>query len=238
MARWWYVTDLSLTCHPVPPGANSGSMGRQLRLSLIQAIGWLAALCSASIAAPQGLRFFRSGSSAGVSLLIWQTTLVASLSWMAHGLIAGVVQIGLPNAVLAITCVGVLLQLQRMRSLSIGRVWALPVIWAIAASLADLAFDSIVFAAMVFVPTAIGLVSQWREILRARDIAGVSLAGIGLNLMCQGLWLVYAIPSGEVAVIAVATPVEILILANLLTLMLRRRQAAGDFPEKVALATG
>lgn len=205
-------------------------------MSLTQAIGWLAALCSASIAAPQGLRVFRSGSSAGVSLLIWQTTLFASLSWMAHGVNAGVLLIGLPNAVLAISCAGVLLQLQRMRSLSIGRVWMLPLIWAVAASLADLAFGPIVFAAAVFVPTAVGLLAQWREIAIARDVAGVSLAGIGLNLMCQALWLGYAVPSGEIAVIAVGTPVAILILANLLTLVLRRRRPVYDVSEHLALA--
>lgn len=217
--------------------SDSGSIGRQFFVSLVPAIGWLAALCSASIAAPQGFRFFRSGSSAGVSLLIWQTTLVASLGWTVHGLLAGVAQIAVPNAILAVTCVGVLLQLQRMRSLPAGRVWSLPGIWAIAAALADLAFGSIVFAAMVFVPTAIGLVSQWREIARDQDVEGVSLAGIALNLTCQGLWLVYAVPSREMAVIAVATPVEILILGNLVTLLVRRRRPGRDIDE-LALATG
>ena len=207
-------------------------------MSGIQAVGWLAALCSAGIAAPQGLRFLRSGSSAGVSLLIWQTTLVASLGWTAHGLLAHVVQIALPNAVLALTCVGVLWQLQRMRALPAGRVWSLPVVWAIAAALADLAFGSIVFAVMVFVPTAIGLVSQWREIARAEDVQGVSPAGIALNLVCQGLWLVYAIPSGEIAVIAVATPVEVLILGNLLTLLVRRRRSSSGLSGQLVPAAG
>ncbi|WP_157695379.1 PQ-loop domain-containing transporter [Nakamurella panacisegetis] len=196
-------------------------------MSVIPAIGWMAALCSAVIALPQAIRFVRSRSSAGVSVLIWQTTVVGSLCWTAHGLTEGVVQIFLPNAILGVTAVAVLGQLSRMRGLAAAGVWMLPLVWTAASVTVDLAFGPFWFAAAVFIPTALGLLSQWREILRASDVGGVSVTGLAINLICQSLWLVYAIPSGEVAVISVATPVVLLIVGTLGTLLIRRREQAG-----------
>jgi len=203
---------------------------------VIQAIGWLAALCSATIALPQGIRLLRNGSAAGVSLLIWQTTLVASLAWTSHGLIVGLVQIALPNSILAITCIAVLSQLQKMRSLSVGRVWFLPAVCAVAAGVADFAFGSVAFAAIVLVPTALGLISQWKEIVKATDVLGVSVPGIVLNLACQSLWLVYAIPTGEIAVTVVVVPVMMLTLGSLFTLLGRRRESATAVPKMLTMA--
>ena len=178
------------------------------------------------IAVPQALRLLRVRSSAGVSLLIWQTTVVASVCWTAHGLINGVVQIFLPNAIFAATAVIVVAQLQRMRRLAPVRVWILPSVWTTAAVGVDLAFGPYVFAAAQFIPTAVGLVSQLREILRADDVRGVSMTGLAVNLLSQALWLAYAIPAGEVAVTGVGVPAGLLMVGTMVTLLVRRRQTA------------
>lgn len=55
-------------------------------MSVTDAIGWIAALSSACIALPQGLRIVATRSVAGISAVIWQMTLVGALAWCAHGL--------------------------------------------------------------------------------------------------------------------------------------------------------
>ncbi len=191
-------------------------------MSVVDAVGWIAALSSASLAVPQGLRIALTRSVAGVSAVTWQTMLIAGLAWTVHGTINGTQQIIWPNALLAVTSAWVLWQLCRSCRLPLLRTWTIPIAVAAVALVADLWLGPIAFAAVAFVPGAIGQTSQLREILRAPDAAGVSMVGLLLQLLNQVLWLGYAVPAGEVAIMCVATPIGILVAASVAALRYRR----------------
>lgn len=195
-------------------------------MSVVDAVGWIAALSSASLAVPQGARIAMTRSVAGVSTVAWQTMLIAGIAWTAHGLLHGTPQIIWPNALLAITSAWVLWQLTVARRLPILRTWSVPVAVAALAFGADVAFGPLAYAAVAFVPGAIGQFSQLRAILRVTDPSGVSMVALAANLLNQVLWFGYALPAHEVAVLAVCTPMAFLVTASIAALWVRRRGLA------------
>ena len=205
-------------------------------MSVVDAVGWIAALSSASLAVPQGMRIALTRSVAGVSTIAWQTMLIAGLAWTSHGLLTGTPQIIWPNALLAVTSAWVLAQLCRARRLPLLRTWSIPVAVAALAFAADLGLGPVAYAAVAFVPGAIGQISQLREILRTPDPAGVSMVGLVMSLANQLLWFGYALPAGEIAVLCVCTPIGVLVSASILALHRRRRRPAAALTPAVAPA--
>lgn len=191
-------------------------------MSVVDAIGWIAALSSASLAVPQGVRIAVTRSVAGVSTVTWQTMLVAGVAWTCHGLLTGIAQILWPNLLLAITSGWVLGQLCRARHLPPLQTWAVPAVVVALASGADLAWGPVAFAAVVFVPGAIGQLTQLLQIRRAIDPAGVSMVGLVMNLTNQLLWFCYALPAREIAVLCVCIPMGVLVAASVVALQYRR----------------
>jgi uncharacterized protein with PQ loop repeat len=194
-------------------------------VSVVDAVGWIAAISSASLAVPQGARIAMTRSVAGVSTVTWQTMLIAGLAWTAHGLLTGIPQIIWPNALLAVTSGWVLAQLCRARRLPLVQTWSIPVAVAALAFVADLGLGPVAYAAVAFVPGAIGQISQLREIVRTADPAGVSMVGLLMSLANQVLWFGYAVPAGEVAVLCVCTPIGVLVTASIVALQRRRMRS-------------
>lgn len=192
-------------------------------MSVVDVVGWVAAASSASLAVPQGARIAMTRSVAGVSTITWQTMLIAGVAWTAHGLLTGIPQIIWPNALLAITSAWVLWQLITAHRLPVAKTWSIPVAVAALAFAADVAFGPLAFAAVVFVPGAIGQTSQLRTIVRVADPSGVSMVALVAGLLNQVLWFAYALPIHEVAVLAVCTPIGLLIAASIGALWHRRR---------------
>lgn len=194
-------------------------------MSVVDAVGWVAALTSAMLAVPQGARIAMTRSVAGVSTVTWQTMFIAGLAWSAHGLLYGTQQIIWPNTVLAVTSAWVLWQLVTARQLPVVKTWSIPVAFAGVAFAADLMLGPFAFAAVVFVPGAIGQISQLRAIVRAPDPSGVSMVALLVALANQVLWFSFALPTGEIAVLTVSIPIGILVTASIVALTVRRRQA-------------
>lgn len=199
-------------------------------MSVVDAVGWIAALSSACIALPQGLRILATRSVAGISPLIWQMTLVGGIAWFAHGLIVVKAQIIWPNLVLAITAAWVLAMVCRADRLPLGRSFALPVFAAALAFGIEVAFGPVAFGVAMFIPSAVGQVSQLATIRRSVDTTGVSMAGMVLGLVCQLLWLSYAVLAGDSAIIVTATPTAMFIVASMAALQVKRSRAAALVP--------
>lgn len=72
-------------------------------LSVVDVIGWAAALCSALVALAQGLRIAATRSVAGVSVLAWRAMVVVGVAWCADGLLTATAQLIWPDALLAVT---------------------------------------------------------------------------------------------------------------------------------------
>lgn len=192
-------------------------------MSVVDMVGWVAALSSALLAAPQGARIAMTRSVSGVSTITWQTMLIAGIAWTAHGLLYGTQQIIWPNALLAITSAWVLWQLITAHRLPQLKTWSIPVAIAALAFGADVAFGPLAFAAVVFVPGATGQISQLRTILRVPDPSGVSMMALVASFVNQVLWFAFALPTGEMAVLAVCIPIGILVAASIGALWMRRR---------------
>lgn len=197
-------------------------------MSVVDMVGWIAALSSASLALPQGARIAMTRSVAGVSTITWQTMLIAGIAWTAHGLLNGTQQIIWPNALLGITSAWVLWQLTVARKLPIVRTWSIPVAYAAFAVAADIALGPLAFAACAFIPGAIGQISQLRQILRVPDLSGVSMVALMANLLNQVLWFSYALPAREMAVLSISPPMGIIVGTSVVVLWLRRRKLAAD----------
>lgn len=195
-------------------------------MSVVDAVGWMAAASSAMLAAPQGLRIASTRSVAGVSTVTWQTMLIAGLAWTAHGLLYGTQQIIWPNALLAVTSAWVLWQLIAAHRLPKLKTWSVPVLVAALAFGADLAFGPLAYAAVAFVPGAIGQIAQLRAILQVPDPSGVSMVALVASFVNQVLWFGFALPSGEKAVLAVCVPIAFLVAASIIALAVRRHRVA------------
>lgn len=199
-------------------------------MSVVDMVGWIAALSSASLAVPQGARIAMTRSVAGVSTITWQTMLIAGIGWTAHGLLYGTQQIIWPNMLLGITSAWVLWQLTVAHKLPVLKTWSIPVAYAALAVAADLTLGPLAFAACAFVPGAIGQFSQLREILRVPDPSGVSMVALLANLLNQVLWFTYALPAGEMAVLVISPPMAFIVGASVGALWVRRYRLAAGRP--------
>ena len=197
-------------------------------MSLVELIGWFAALCSATLALPQAVRTVRRRTVAGLSQVTWQMNTAAGIGWTGHGLLVGKAQLIWPNVLLALTSAFVLWQIVVARRLPVASTW-LPAIGFGAASIAaDVVLGPVAFAVLAFIPGALGQLTQLRDTRRATDTSGVSMGFLGMTLLTQLSWLTFAIPSGELAVLCVATPMAVLSAANVATLWQRRHAAAAQ----------
>ena len=199
-------------------------------MSVVDMVGWIAALSSASLAVPQGARIAMTRSVAGVSTITWQTMLIAGIAWTAHGLLYGTQQIIWPNMLLGVTSAWVLWQLTVAHKLPVARTWSIPVAYAALAFAADIAFGPLAFAACAFIPGAIGQISQLREILRVPDLSGVSMVALLANLLNQVLWFSYAVQAREMAVLSISPPMAGIVTASVVALWVRRRRLAAARP--------
>lgn len=191
--------------------------------ALVAVVGWTAATLSGAISIPQLVRTLRTRSVAGLSLLTWQTLLIAGLSWLGHGMLVGSAQIIVPNAILLGGATAVLSQLQRHRMHRWWTVWPLPVIYAATAVSLDFQVGPAAFALMMGLPAVGGQVVQLRAIRTAADVSGVSPVMLGVNAAAQLFWCAYGLLVADVAVIWVAIPLAVVMFANLAALALRRR---------------
>jgi hypothetical protein len=116
------------------------------------------------------------------------------------------------------------------------RSWAPSIAFGALCVAADLYLGPVAFAVIVFIPGAVGQVTQLRGTLRAIDTSGVSMGFLGMTLLTQLAWLSFAIPSGELAVLCVATPMAVLAAGNVVVLRQRRRAVAA-MPAPVASAS-
>jgi uncharacterized protein with PQ loop repeat len=199
-------------------------------VSVVDAIGWIAALSSACIALPQGLRILATRSVAGISPLIWQMTLVGAIAWFAHGMIVGRAQIIWPNLMLAVTAAWVLAMVCRTDRLPLGRSFALPLFCAALGFGIEVALGPVAFGVAMFVPSAVGQVSQLTTIRHSVDTTGVSMAGMVVGLVCQMLWWSYALLAGDSAIIVTATPTALFIIASIAALQVKRSRTAALIP--------
>jgi uncharacterized protein with PQ loop repeat len=201
-------------------------------VSLVDLVGWFAALCSATLAVPQLVRIVGTRTVAGLSQVTWQMNTAAGIGWTGHGLLVGKAQLIWPNVLLGLTSSLVLWQIVAALRLPLARTWLPAIALGMTSVAADVVLGPLAFAVLAFIPGALGQLTQLRDTRRATDTSGVSMGFLAMSLLTQLSWLTFAIPSGELAVLCVAAPMAVLAASNVIALWQRRRVVAGQ-PEPV-----
>lgn len=189
---------------------------------LVFVLGWAAAAVGASFTLPQVVRIFRSRSTAGVSTPAWQIVLGANLGWIGHGLLAGHVNIWVPNAVLLACTTFILTTIHRHSGTPWFQLLAPGVALAATMLTFNLTLGPVAFAIAAFLPSGAAQVLQLKELVHSVNLSGVSVGYLALSVFNQILWLSWSLLAGEISVTLCATSLGTLMLVNLGWALLRR----------------
>ena len=186
--------------------------------------GWACAVVGTAGALPQIIRLLRSGTSAGVSLFMWQLNVGVGIGWTAHGLATGHLNVTVPNALVTSLAAATLVLIQRDRGLGFAQVWGLGLgVGALAIGLELLAPPEL-FGAMITIPLLSGLIGQARDLVRAPDLAGVSPGFLWLFFVIQAMWGVWGQAAGDISIIITSHAAAVLALVNIGLYLVRRRR--------------
>lgn len=174
------------------------------------------------IGLPQVIHLLRSRSSAGLSLLAWYVWSGGAVAWLVHGLlILSPAQI-IPNTVGVVTATLVLRLIQHDRGLAWGRSYAPALMLAAAGIAVRLLFGPLAFGLFMSVPQGIAVLGQFVDIVRCRDLRGVSPVYLGLMTLVQANWIVYGLLQPDVAAFVSSLVLTTTTAASLLWWALRR----------------
>ena len=156
------------------------------------------AILVAGIAAPQFLLVVRTKRTDGLSLTTWILALGTGMSWLNHGIKLMEVHMIWANAWSLTVVITILYFLKRnghYRSL----VTLLPGISiGIGLILLDYLLGSMAFGLGVIIPQVWGMLRQGIELMRAREIVGVSITSWVFQVLTQVVWMIWAIRATEI----------------------------------------
>ena len=189
---------------------------------LIEALGWAAAAFGSLVALPQVVKLFQNGGAAGVSLTMWQATLGANIAWTVHGVLGGYTNLWVPNLIFLCCSTLILLQIQRDRRLSWGKLLLPGLVLGSATVALDLLAGPVAFAVAALLPTLMTQVAQLHTLFIRPNIRGVSLGYMAMNVMNQLIWVTWAALAGESSVMMVGSTLGVLMAMNFGWAVLRR----------------
>lgn len=189
---------------------------------MIEVFGWVAAGIGVTAGLPQLVRILRSKTSAGVSLLLWQLMTGATGAWAVHGYLSGSPQMQLPNVALTLSGAAVIIFIARDRNLPVPRQLLLPLSVALGMSGVNLWLGPLVFGFAIAAPQLVGQVAQFRELLTADQVDGVSAGFLSLSLVVQAMWFTFGLFKPDWALIICAGAMLASCIANLVLYLLRR----------------
>ena len=191
-------------------------------MPFIDVIGWVAAALSAALSLPQLVRLIRAGTSAGLSLLLWQCLMGAGLGWTVHGISVGRPNMWLPNLAMAVCAILIIRLIARDRQIGRLQAWALPLLLLAALVGIDALWGAVAYGVATSVPQVIGAAAQLVDILRSVDISGVSPFFVTMAVVVQGVWLWWGVMANEGAVLVSASANGFVVLLTLLGYLARR----------------
>jgi len=195
-----------------------------------EVLGWVAAIIGSSFSIPQIHRILTARTTAGLSLLMWQFMVTSGICWTTHGFLIGKPNVIAPNMFSLLCSLVVLVMIRRHRSMGFLTVWALPLAVAAVMIAVDFGWGPLVFGLGMAIPQVIGMGAQAVDIMRSLDLSGVSPVSMTLSLLIQGLWCVWGISVGEMAVIASSFLTGMSALVTLGWYLMRRLRIVGPIP--------
>ena len=157
------------------------------------AIGWAGGLTSTIMLLPQLFALLRTGDTKGMAWPLWVVFIGTTMGWISHGLTVHQAFIIVSNSVSFCATVISLVFLRRADKLR-RWWWVLPgfafgglLIWL------DRGVGSAAFGAAVVTPIAIAKLHQGVEIMRDRQVSGVSVGSWVIQLGNEVVWLTWAL---------------------------------------------
>lgn len=191
-------------------------------MSFLDVWGWVCAVVGGLFAIPQVLRLLRAHTSAGLSLVNWQLMLGSTVGWTLHGLDVHRMQIVLPNFVAAVCAVLIIRMIQKDRGGSLVTPWGLCLVVAVVPFGLGFWLGAGVFGVLNNIPQVIGAIAQLRDMWRSSDLAGVSFVYLLMTAVIQFMWMSWAAPVGEQAVLFASGMMAVIGTANVIYYGLRR----------------
>ncbi|WP_371164720.1 hypothetical protein ABYF32_04275 [Buchananella felis] len=191
-------------------------------MSFLYIWGWVCAVVGSLPTFPQISRIRKAGTTAGISALNWQLTAACFGGWVVHSFTVGAANMIAPNILLLVTSTYIVWLIAADRS---QRPW--DVLWPILATFAAIvavrfAFGPVAFGIAVVVPQSVGLIGQIRDLVVRRDLTGVSLGYLVINLVLQAFWFSWGVLAHERGVITATSIMMVVAGATLATYLARR----------------
>ncbi len=209
-------------------------------MTAVEIFGWVCAVVGASSSVPQMIKLWRTKTTAGLSLLMWQFTFAVSVAWTVHGsVVIPNANIVAPNAVMGVFSLWILIQIIKDRGLNPAKAMVIPVSLAAVLIATDLTLGPLVMGVLISIPQLVGAFAQFSELLRRRDLSGVSPVFLVWLFVVQVLWLTWAIWANDIAITLAAGSYGVACLLNLVWFTLRRTEVIGPMgaahPAELAL---
>lgn len=197
-------------------------------MSAVVIFGWVCAAVGASSSVPQMIQLWRARTTAGLSLLMWQLTLGVGMAWTVHGaVVIPNANIVAPNAVMCVFATWIVVQIIRDRKLNWLRSLAVPLALGAVLIVTDLTLGPLVMGILISIPQLVGAFSQFNELVRRRDLRGVSPIFMVWIFVVQVLWLTWAIWANDISITLAAASYGVACLLNLVWFILRHTKVIG-----------
>lgn len=147
-------------------------------------------------------------------MLPWQALVSSNVSWGIYGHLSGQPQVLVPNSVSCVVALFVIVMLGRETPAQLPVRIVLPI--ALGLSLLVTLPLPQLFGFLTVLPSFVGWLVQLVRIRKTGRPVGFSFAGLLLFLLCQSVWLAYALARQDLALITAAVP---LILVGGLTVV-------------------
>ena len=204
-------------------------------MTFITVIGWVGGATSTVMLLPQLFALLRTGDTKGMAWPLWVVFIGTTIGWISHGITVGQVFIVLSNCVSFVATVVSLIYLKKDKKLPHwwmvlpGVAFGVLLVWL------DRGVGSAAFGATVVTPIAIAKLHQGVEIMRDRQVSGVSVGSWVIQLTNELVWLTWALLTIEPGTI-ISAVVTGTCNAFVLTWLLLRRHGVGPlFPSSLVI---
>ena len=201
---------------------------------LLDVWGWVCAVAGPVVSIPQVARLLRSRTSAGLSLLMWQLNIACAVAWSFHGLCADAPNIVAPNVLLGVAAVLVVRMVTADRGVPASRTWPLVATVATVLLAVEYFMTPAAFGVAVLIPAAAGLLGQSRDLIRSRDLSGVSRFFVTASAVVQAMWWLWGVGAGDQSIIVCATVMGLITTFNATWYALRTRRLVGPRARELA----
>lgn len=196
----------------------------------VDIVGWSATVLGTILGVPQLVRLLRTRSVAGLSLIAWQATLSINIGWTVHGLLICQPPQVVTNVLALLTTVPILVLMARGLDRPVAATLLPGAVLGVAMIAIDLLLGSAAYGVVVTVPSVVIAGGQTVELVRARDVRGLSPVFLVLGLVNITLWETWGLMVGDSGTMIAVSIAMAIGVVNFVWFVLRRLGLRALFP--------